>query len=108
MYDSFSSTQKEVEIFYTACLTIPGPNPLKAMEGMCILRRPKIVIESCGTASFSLRCHAHRPMAKRLMDKANKMGNTSGASKSTTDWLNAAGFSGDVCVVFFSSLPGNP
>jgi len=50
-------------------------------------------VESCGMAGLSLRCQAHRHMA-------HKIGNTSGASKSTTDWLNAAGFPGDVCVVF--------
>jgi len=56
-------------------------------------------VESCGMAGLSLRCQAHRHMA-------HEIGNTSGASKSTTDWLNAAGFPGDVCVVF-RGLPGN-
>ncbi len=38
---------------------------------------------------------------------AHKSGNTSGVSKSSSDWLNYTGFPGDVCVVFFNVLPRN-
>ncbi len=58
-------------------------------------------------ASLSLRCHAHRPLAKRLMHMVHVSGNTSWASKSSSDWLNYTGFPGDVCVVFFNVPPGN-
>ncbi len=34
-------------------------------------------------------------------------GNTSGVSKSSSDWLNYTGFPGDVSVAFFNVLPGN-
>ncbi len=33
--------------------------------------------------------------------------NTSGVSKSSSDWLNYTGFPGDVCVTFFNVPPGN-
>ncbi len=36
----------------------------------------------------SLRRHAHGPLAKRLMHTAHFSGNTSGVSKSSSDWLN--------------------
>ncbi len=42
--------------------------------------------------SLSLRCHAHELLAKRLMHKEQLSGNTSGASKSSSDWLNYTGF----------------
>ncbi len=38
---------------------------------------------------------------------AHKSGNTSGVSKSSSDWLNYTGFQGDVCVAFFNVPPGN-
>ncbi len=38
---------------------------------------------------------------------AHLSGNTSGVSKSSSDWLNYTGFPGDVCVAFFNILPGN-
>ncbi len=57
--------------------------------------------------SLSLRRHAHRPLAERLMHMAHKSGNTSGVSKLSSDWLNYTGFLGDVCVVFFNIPPGN-
>ncbi len=38
---------------------------------------------------------------------AHKSGNTSGVSKSSSDWLNYTGFPGDASVVFFNVLPGN-
>ncbi len=41
------------------------------------------------------------------MHMAHKSGNTSGASKSSSDWLNSTGFPGDVCVAFFNVPPGN-
>ncbi len=34
-------------------------------------------------------------------------GNTSGVSKSSSDWLNYTGFPRDVCVAFFNAPPGN-
>ncbi len=34
-------------------------------------------------------------------------GNTSGVSKSLSDWLDCSGFPGDVCVAFFNVPPGN-
>ncbi len=37
----------------------------------------------------------------------HKSGNTSGVSKSSSDWLNYTGFPGDVCVAFFNVPPGN-
>ncbi len=57
--------------------------------------------------SLSLRRDAHGPLAKHLMHMAHLSGNTSGVSKSSSDWLNYAGFQGDVCVTFFIVLPGN-
>ncbi len=54
--------------------------------------------------SLSLRRHAHGPLAKRLMHMAHLAGNTSGVSKSSSDWLN---YTGDVCVAFFNIPPGN-
>ncbi len=44
--------------------------------------------------SLSLRRHVHGPLAKRLMHMAHKSGNTSGVSKSSSDWLNYTGFLG--------------
>ncbi len=41
------------------------------------------------------------------MHMVHLSGNTSGVSKSSSDWLNYTGFPGDVCVVFFNVLPGN-
>ncbi len=41
------------------------------------------------------------------MHMAHKSGNTSGASKSSSDLLNYTGFPGDVCVAFFNVLPVN-
>ncbi len=38
---------------------------------------------------------------------AHLSGNTSGVSKSPSDWLDYTGFPGDVCVAFFNVLPGN-
>ncbi len=38
---------------------------------------------------------------------AHLSGNTSGVSKSSSDWLNYTGFPGDVCVAFFNIPPGN-
>ncbi len=57
--------------------------------------------------SLRLRCHAHGPLAKRLVHMAHLSGNTSGVSKSSSDWLNYTGFPGDVCVAFFKFPPGN-
>ncbi len=57
--------------------------------------------------SLSHRCHAHGPLSKRLMHMAHLSGNTSGVSKSSSDWLNYTGFPGDVCVAFFNVPPGN-
>ncbi len=47
------------------------------------------------------------PLAKRLMHMVHLSGNTSGVSKSSSDWLNYTGFPGDVCVAFFIVPPGN-
>ncbi len=41
------------------------------------------------------------------MHMAHLSGNTSGVSKSSSDWLNFTGFPGDVCVAFFNVPPGN-
>ncbi len=41
------------------------------------------------------------------MHTAHKIGNTSGVSKSSSDWLNYTIFPGDVCVAFFNVPPGN-
>ncbi len=57
--------------------------------------------------SLSLRRHTHGTLAKRPMHMAHKSGNTSGVSKSSSDWLNYTGFPGDVCVAFFNVPPGN-
>ncbi len=57
--------------------------------------------------SLSLRRHAHRPLAKRLMHMAHLSLNTSGVSKSSSDWLNYTGFPGDVCVALSNVPPGN-
>ncbi len=51
--------------------------------------------------SLSLRHHAHGPLAERLMHMEHKSGNTSGVSKSSSDWLNYTGFP------FFNVPPGN-
>ncbi len=40
------------------------------------------------------------------MHMAHKSGNTSGVSKSSSDWLNYTGFPGAVCVAFFNVPPG--
>ncbi len=56
---------------------------------------------------ISLRRHAHRPLAKRLMHMAHLAGNTSGVSKSSSDCLDYTGFPGDECVVFFNIPLGN-
>ncbi len=57
--------------------------------------------------SLSLRRHAHGALAKRLMHMVHLSGNTSGVSKSSSDWLNYTGFPGDVCVAYFNVAPGN-
>ncbi len=41
------------------------------------------------------------------MHMAHLSGNTSGVSKSSSDWLNYTGFPGDACVAFFNVPPGN-
>ncbi len=66
-----------------------------------------LVILLWSICSLSLRRHAHRTLAKRLMHMAHKSGNTSGVSKSSSDWLKYTGFLGDVCVAFFNVSPGN-
>ncbi len=58
-------------------------------------------------SSLSLRCHAHGTLVKHLMHMAHLSGNTSGVSKSLSDWLDYTGFPGDVCVAFFNIPPGN-
>ncbi len=55
----------------------------------------------------SLSLRRHGPLTKRLMHMAHLSGNTSGVSKSSSDWLNSTGFPGDVCVAFFNVPPGN-
>ncbi len=66
----------------------------------------KILYAFCGgnqsDASLRFRRHAHGPLAKRLMHMVHFSGNTSGGSKSSSDWLNYTGFPGDVCVVFLT------
>ncbi len=57
--------------------------------------------------SLSLRRHAHGPLDKRLMHMAHLSGNTSGVSKSSSDWLNYTRFPGDLCVAFFNVPSGN-
>ncbi len=57
--------------------------------------------------SLSLRRHDHGPLAKRLMHMVHLSGNTSGVSKSSSDWSNYTGFPGDMCVAFFNVLPEN-
>ncbi len=57
-----------------------------------------------GCLRLSLRHHAHRPLAKRLM---HMMHLSVVVSKSSSDWLNYTGFLGDVCVAFFSVPAGN-
>ncbi len=42
-----------------------------------------------------------------LMHMVHKSGNTSGVSKSSSDWFNYTGFQEDVCVAFFNVPPGN-
>ncbi len=49
----------------------------------------------------------HRQLAERPMHTIHLSGNTSGVSKSSSDWLNYTGFPGDVSVAFFNVLPGN-
>ncbi len=44
---------------------------------------------------------------RHLVSDAHLSGNTSGVLKSSSDWLNYAGFPGDVCVTFFNVPPGN-
>ncbi len=41
------------------------------------------------------------------MHMVHLSGNTSGVSKSSSDWLDYTGFPGDVCVMFFNVPPGN-
>ncbi len=47
-----------------------------------------------------------KAITKRLMHMPHLYGNTSGVSKSSSDWLNYTGFLGDLSVVFFIVLPG--
>ncbi len=56
---------------------------------------------------ISLRRHAHRPLAKRLMHTGHLAGNTSGVSKSSSNCVDYTGFPGDECVVFFNVPLGN-
>ncbi len=56
---------------------------------------------------LSLRCHAHRPLAKHLMHILYLSGNIWAVLNSSSDWLNYTGFQGDVCVAFFNVPPGN-
>ncbi len=60
--------------------------------------RLKVEVKQAVKFRLSLRRHAHGPLAKRLMHMAHLSGNTSGVSKSSSDWLNYTGFPGDVCV----------
>ncbi len=46
-------------------------------------------------------------MVNPPMHMAHLSGNTSGVSKSSSDWLNYTGFPGDLCVAFFNVPPGN-
>ncbi len=55
-------------------------------------------------SSLGLKCHTHGPLAKRLMHRAHKSGNTSGV-KSSSDWLNYTGFLVDARVLFFNAPP---
>ena len=57
--------------------------------------------------SLSLRRHAHGTLAKRLMHMVHLTGNTSGMSKSSSDWLNFIGFPGGASVAFIFGPPGN-
>ncbi len=68
--------------------TFKSQYDLKTEEGHLILRR-----------------HALRMLAQHLIK--HKMGNNSGVSKSSSDWLNFTGFPGDMFVAFFNVLPGN-
>ncbi len=47
------------------------------------------------------------PLAERLIHMEHNSGNTSGVSKSSSDWLNYTEFPGDMCVAFFNVLPRN-
>ncbi len=47
------------------------------------------------------------PLAEHLIHMVHLFGNTSGVSKSSSDWLDYTGFPGDVCVTFFNVPPGN-
>ncbi len=57
-------------------------------------------------SSLSLSRHAHGPLAKHLMYIVLLFVNTSGVSKSLSDWLNT-GFPGDASGAFIFGLPGN-
>ncbi len=57
--------------------------------------------------SLSLRRYAHGPLAKHLIHMVHLSRNTSGVSKSSSDWLNYTGILGDLCAAFFNILPGN-
>ncbi len=73
-----------------------------------VIMTVKLLIDSIYVLiSLSLRRHTHGPLAERLMYMTHKNGNTSGVSKSSSDWLNYPGFPGDVCVAFFNVPPGN-
>ncbi len=61
------------------------------------VNRNKCFLEGLTEGSLSIRRHAHGLLAKRLMHMAHKIGNTSGVSKSSSDWLNDTGFPWDVC-----------
>ncbi len=54
-------------------------------------------------SSLSLKRHAHGTLAKHLMHMAHFSGNTSGMSKSSSDWLNLTRFRGDASVYFRSA-----
>lgn len=50
--------------------------------------------QGLGVDSSRLRCQAYEPLTERLLHMAQKIGNTSGVSKSLSDLLDSTGFQG--------------
>ncbi len=90
-------------------ISLPYQKGAPAVMQCCLITasRRRANAMSCALASLSLRHHVHGMLAKRLMHMAHLSGNTSGVSKSSSDWLNYTGYPGDMCVAFFKVLPGN-
>ncbi len=74
-----------------------------------VLSLSACAFSSCSFAAFLIVSASDVTPTDRwlIMHMAHKSENTSGVSKSSSDWLNYTGFPGDLCVAFFNVPPGN-